>query len=146
MPSFLTTIQVQPTVLTGVIAALVGLVAWWIRGIPERRRAADEGDGSMRKDLLDHIRRLEALRLDDRKQCALENEALRQRIKALEDQQHALLRDFLAYQAAIARLYPELGAIPLGHTEDVQGLENPLRALYEIPSDRPMGQSEGHKS
>lgn len=132
MPPEITRLFSQFTPTAYGVWAIFGLIAiWWIRGIPERRRAKDDGEGSLRRDLLKRIDALEAQQAQDRHEHAEQREAdrkacqdelnelrhesneqrresneLRQQIREQEKLIDGLQRQLILYQIAAGRAVP----------------------------------------
>jgi len=81
-------------------------IIWWIRGIPERRRAANEGDASLRSDLLQRIRHLEDALAEQQRKCAEEQAQLRREMQAQID---GLVRMIAQNSKSTAMLLGDLG-------------------------------------
>lgn len=79
---------------------------WWIKGLPDRRRAESDAVAALHKDYGAHIdllqqenmglrQRIEAVeqhRAEDRKKCIEENDELRELIRGLKNQVDGLQR------------------------------------------------------
>lgn len=96
----------------GIWVAVIGLAAWWIRGIPDRRRARTEADGSLRKDLLARISTLEGQRATDRRECLEEQAVLHGRIRDLQAALDGVMRQFVLFQMTVAQAIPPSSRSP----------------------------------
>lgn len=129
--------QLTPTAY-GVWAIFgMGLI-WWIRGIPERRRARDEGDNSLRKDLLGRIETLERERALDRRdrererrECNDEQDRLRQLIRDQEKAIDGLQRQFILFQLTVGQAIP-----PDKMTPEIKAMIGRLGPILRKAGDR----------
>jgi hypothetical protein len=81
------------------MALLIVALIWWIRGIPERKRAQTDSEAKFRLDLLRRIGELEELLSEERHACE-------ERCKVLQTNLDGLQRQFITYQLAVAQAIP----------------------------------------
>ncbi len=99
------------------LVVIGGMCIWWIRGAPDRAHRRNEGDASLRGDLLDRISKLESLQISDRERherersadrdaCEKQTEELRQRIREQDKLIDGLQRQIIMFQVAAGRALP----------------------------------------
>ncbi len=132
--------EVTPAAI-GIWAGLIGAFVWWIRGAPDRALRRNEGDASLRGDLLKRISTLEETQSEDRKihaeerradreSCDKTTEELRQRIREQDKLIDGLQRQLIMFQVASGR------ALPLGErSPEIERMLSTLGPLF-APDER----------
>ncbi len=89
------------------IWTLVALaVVWLIRIQPKMRELANNADGSLRKDLMDRIDKLEKQLLDERRECDRELEKMRVEMRGMQQTMDGLHRQLITQSSALALRLP----------------------------------------
>lgn len=90
------------------IWTLVALaVVWIIRIQPKMRELQNSADGSLRKDLMERIDKLEKQLLDERRQCDRELDAMRVELRGMQQTVDGVHRQLIAQSSSLAlRLTP----------------------------------------
>ena len=116
----LSELHFEPIITAGsvgiALTMLAGIITWWIRGIPDRRRARTEADGSLRTDLLKRVADLEADLAEERRRCDEE-------LRSMRDRLDGITRTFIQYQLAVARAVP-----PSQRSPEIEGMIRQLKA------------------
>lgn len=89
------------------IWTLVALaVVWLIRIQPKMRELQNNADGSLRKDLMERIDKLEKQLLDERRECDRELEKMRVEMRGMQQTMDGLHRQLITQSSALALRLP----------------------------------------